>query len=158
MRAQPLHLGHARVINRMLAQCEHVTILLGSAQEHGTDKNPFSYFERRAMLRNVFGDSITVSGINDINRPDLWPEYIMGCALTRFPKLPAPDAYYAGSGIDAAPFAHTGMHIEIEVRNDLSGTKLRAIMDEGFNHWKNWVDPSNYLIVENYIKNKKRNA
>lgn len=36
MRAQPLHIGHEKVIRDMLAKCGKVTIILGSIQEQGT--------------------------------------------------------------------------------------------------------------------------
>lgn len=51
MRAQPLHIGHEKVIRDMLAKCGKVTIILGSIQEQGTARNPFSYTERKQMIK-----------------------------------------------------------------------------------------------------------
>lgn len=47
MRAQPFHIGHARLIDRMLRECEKVTIILGSIQEQGTERNPLNYTTRK---------------------------------------------------------------------------------------------------------------
>ena len=47
MRAQPLHIGHIKLINRMLDECKKVIILLGSVQEQGTERNPYPYVLRK---------------------------------------------------------------------------------------------------------------
>ena len=47
MRAQPFHIGHAKMIDKMLRECEQVTIVLGSIQEQGTERNPLNYTTRK---------------------------------------------------------------------------------------------------------------
>ena len=47
MRAQPFHIGHDKIIKQMLRDCERVTIILGSIQEQGTERNPLNYTTRK---------------------------------------------------------------------------------------------------------------
>ena len=54
MRAQPFHIGHAKMIDKMLRECEQVTIVLGSIQEQGTERNPLNYTTRKKMIQNVY--------------------------------------------------------------------------------------------------------
>ena len=54
MRAQPFHIGHQKLVDRMLKECERVTIVLGSIQEQGTPRNPLNYTTRKKMLQNIY--------------------------------------------------------------------------------------------------------
>lgn len=49
-RFQPFHLGHKRVVKDALEQANHVLILVGSAFQPRTIKNPFTYAERQEMI------------------------------------------------------------------------------------------------------------
>ena len=48
------------MINRAVELCDRVEVLIGSSNESGTSKNPFTYETREEMLKTVFGDSICV--------------------------------------------------------------------------------------------------
>ena len=49
-RFQPFHLGHKQVIKDALEQAQQVLILVGSAYQPRTIKNPFTYEERQQMI------------------------------------------------------------------------------------------------------------
>lgn len=49
-RFQPFHLGHKQVVIDALEQADHVLILVGSAFQPRTIKNPFTYGERYEMI------------------------------------------------------------------------------------------------------------
>ena len=49
-RFQPFHLGHLKVIEWILERCEKVTVVIGSSLEFSTQRNPFTYEERREMI------------------------------------------------------------------------------------------------------------
>lgn len=49
-RFQPLHKGHLHALKRVLREFDFVTIGIGSANNAGGGKNPFTYEERRRML------------------------------------------------------------------------------------------------------------
>lgn len=92
MRAQPLHIGHEKVIRDMLAKCGKVTIILGSIQEQGTARNPFSYTERKQMIKNVFdaeteSKRLRVIGLFDINNPTEWGKFVLDFLKEAFPDL-----------------------------------------------------------------------
>lgn len=50
-RFQPFHLGHLALLKRALAQAEHVAIVIGSAFQARTPRNPFTWRERAEMIR-----------------------------------------------------------------------------------------------------------
>lgn len=51
-RFQPFHNGHLSVIRQALAQAECVLVLVGSANRARDTRNPFTYLERRDMIRD----------------------------------------------------------------------------------------------------------
>lgn len=53
-RFQPIHVGHESIIRRMLDECKQIIIVIGSAQESGTEKNPFTFEQRADLIMNVF--------------------------------------------------------------------------------------------------------
>ena len=53
-RFQPIHIGHESVIRKMLDECEQIIIVIGSAQESGTERNPFTFEQRADFITNVF--------------------------------------------------------------------------------------------------------
>lgn len=64
-RFQPLHNEHIRMIEHAISLGEQTLVLVGSAFEPRTLKNPWTYQERRGMLKAVFGDRIDIAAIRD---------------------------------------------------------------------------------------------
>lgn len=56
-RFQPFHNGHAALLQQALASAPRVLVLLGSALQARTSKNPFSWEERAAMISATLDDS-----------------------------------------------------------------------------------------------------
>ena len=54
-RFQPLHNAHLEIIKRCTALTEHLVIVVGSAHQPRTYKNPFTYDEREQMIRRAAG-------------------------------------------------------------------------------------------------------
>lgn len=50
-RFQPLHRGHLEVIGKGLGLAEHLIVLIGSAWQPRSVRNPWNYAEREAMVR-----------------------------------------------------------------------------------------------------------
>ena len=63
-RFQPLHKGHEHLIQQALEVSENVLILVGSANEPRTPKNPWTFEERKKMILSTFS-TVTVSPIQD---------------------------------------------------------------------------------------------
>lgn len=55
-RFQPPHLGHLAVIRAALKQARQVIVLVGSAWQARSLRNPWRFDERRQMLRSAFDD------------------------------------------------------------------------------------------------------
>ncbi|EJW13914.1 nicotinamide mononucleotide adenylyltransferase [Paenibacillus alvei] len=51
-----LHAGHEHLINSAKEKCENLLVLVGSAQESGTTRNPFDIKKRVDMMDKLFGD------------------------------------------------------------------------------------------------------
>lgn len=165
MRAQPFHIGHRKMIDLMLKDCEQVTIILGSIQEQGTERNPFNYTTRKKMIQNVYRSSpdyprLKIIGLFDINNPAEWAEYVLDFMNESFPQLVRPDVYYAGSAYDAHWFKGAFENIEIVDRTAadfpfVTGSMVRDMIKFGDQRWKNYINPENHVLIEEYFSKKK---
>lgn len=77
-RFQTFHIGHESLVETGFKLCDRVLVLIGSAQEYGTERNPLSITTRTEVLRAIYGDAenIMIYGINDLtNENDIRPEW-----------------------------------------------------------------------------------
>lgn len=77
-RFQTFHKGHEKLVETGLLLCDRLLILVGSAQECGTERNPFNVETRIKMLRTVYGDdpNIMIYALSDMtNENDICPEW-----------------------------------------------------------------------------------
>lgn len=58
-RFQPLHIGHEAVIRSALEKVDTLIVLIGSARQARTPRNPFTYSEREDMFAKVFKHELT---------------------------------------------------------------------------------------------------
>jgi len=72
MRAEPLHLAHCDLIQRMIDDGHTPVVFLGSSQESGTERNPYTYEERTEMLKLVFPMIATEPLEDSDNEWDPW--------------------------------------------------------------------------------------
>lgn len=167
-RLQPLHLGHARTIKKMLDECSHVTLVLGSMQEYKTEKNPFTFLERRKMVHDYIysihpqfyeGEQYQITGVPDINNPQEWADFVLHVvyAQTNFLEV---DAYYAGSEYDANWFKGKVPNIEIVNRVCLdqpyvSATLVREMVMYGDPRWRDLVPETSKPFLEEYKLRRK---
>ena len=89
-RFQTVHTGHREMIETAIALCDTVGILVGSSQESGTLKNPFSYEMRKKMLYKVFGNAIRVYPLPDIGVGNTarWGLYVLENVKKDFGRSP----------------------------------------------------------------------
>ena len=77
-RFQTFHKGHESLVEMGLDLCDRLLILIGSAQECGTERNPFNINTRTKMLRCIYGNepNIMIYGLADMtNENDIRPEW-----------------------------------------------------------------------------------
>jgi len=55
-RFQPFHTGHESVIRKALQLSDKVIVLIGSAYQPRTVRNPWDFNERESLMRSVFSD------------------------------------------------------------------------------------------------------
>jgi nicotinamide-nucleotide adenylyltransferase len=148
-RFQPFHNGHLAVIKDILQHHEHVYIVIGSAQESGTDRNPFSSAEREAMIRLALSNEkihrYTVYRADDCNDDELWGQKIK--ALCRF------DVAYSNNPVVKRCLEAQGFEVrkhKFYDRAELSGTDIRKLMKED-GEWEEFVPPA----VATFIKKSR---
>jgi cytidyltransferase-like protein len=155
MRAQPLHYGHIRLIEEALKECRSVFIVLGSVQEFGTSRNPFTYSERKKMIKNYFKDNPLWERINIIGLKDIfsleWPNYVISSVLDRYPDADLTEVY-GGSKYDCDWFKdHTLIsHILDRADNNypyVSASMIRDMLMYKDVRWMNYVPKCNHQIV-----------
>lgn len=85
-RFQTFHLGHQDMIDKAAELCSTVGVFIGSSQEAGTEKNPFSYELRKSLLESVYGDRINIFPLPDIGvgNTSKWGDYVLDNVMRRF--------------------------------------------------------------------------
>ena len=166
MRAQPLHFGHTRLIDAALDVCEHVFIVLGSTQEHGTPRNPFSFGERKKMVKRYLmykGELDTVTElqftpwerVTIIGLPDIfslrWPSYVLEEIAAGFPEIKITDIF-GGSQYDVDWFKAFNLeqHIIDRTAADypfVSASMLRDMLTYRDPKWMTYVPKCNWPLV-----------
>ena len=59
-RFQTFHKGHEKLVDTGLLLCDRLLILIGSAQEYGTERNPFNINTRTKILKEIYGDRLEI--------------------------------------------------------------------------------------------------
>lgn len=155
-RWQPLHNGHIKLIQKALKECQHLTIVIGSAQDEINQRNPYTYHQRYLMIKNVFLDDLVykhrmeIVPKRDINNPPEWACNILGHVLIHSDSNDPVDVYYAGSEYDASLFKEHGIPVEItkrELSNLKSGTEIRDMILRKDNRWKEYTPEVNWSLI-----------
>lgn len=173
LRAQPFHKGHKYLIDKILFECKFSTVILGSTQESRTEKNPFTYEERREMVENVYRNHPKFSSLKIFGLPDLpkydkeryieedmsdggeWYSYVLKNIRKEVPESGDPDAFYCGNEFDGHWFDDGKIKIEKVERSKqkdyllISATEIRAMLKAGDNRWKNYIPTESLGVVEN---------
>ena len=83
-RFQPFHLGHLQAVKEILGKNEKVVIAVGSSQESRTEKNPYSFEERKGMIAEALrADGVKgfrIIGVKDFMDDERWASSITGQA------------------------------------------------------------------------------
>ena len=86
-RFQTFHRGHEEMIRCALDVCDTILLFIGSSQESGTQKNPFTYQMRHDVIAKVFKREICAKRLFIHPLPDAglgnntaWGEYVLRTA------------------------------------------------------------------------------
>lgn len=135
-RFQTLHKGHVQIMKRAAELCDELGIFIGSSQEAGTEKNPFSYEKRKELIETVMGDAVRIYPLPDIGVGNCagWGDYVLENVRKRFGK--APDVFISGREARRVSWlsdVHKENIAEIYIQKeiDISGSAMRRFMLEG---------------------------
>jgi nicotinamide-nucleotide adenylyltransferase len=171
-RMQPLHIAHMFLIAQALIECEKVYVFLGSANKHGTKRNPLPSELRLSILRDAIlnsgwskSDTERIVGVydlpdwsfeNDSNKDAnwYWGQYLYFNVVSRTQTKEF--AIYYSDGREQIESWFTADHIKKFVhirtfeRNDLfdglSATKVREAIVKGNDKYLFEFLPYNVVI------------
>jgi bifunctional NMN adenylyltransferase/nudix hydrolase len=150
-RAQPLHNAHLEIIKRCTALTDHLVVIVGSANQPRTYKNPFTFDERRQMIRRATaGLSMQVhieANTDTIYNDQAWAVRVQGIH-SKYRALGTKDAII-GHKKDESSF-YLDMFpqwesINVDEIEPLSAVNIRDLYfkrDVNFNFLKSVVPPS----------------
>lgn len=150
-RFQTFHKGHQRLVETGLTLCDRLLILVGSAQECGTVRNPLNIQTRIDMIRTVYDtDRIMIYGLSDMTdendiRPE-WGRYLLGNVDRYLYKAPELMIYGNDESrsrwFDVEDIKDTSEFIVNRGSLPISATMLRTMMvQDNRKNWMQWVDP-----------------
>lgn len=89
-RFQTFHTGHEYMIDSAVKLCDKVGVFVGSSQESGTLKNPFTYETREKILRKVFSDKIDIFPLPDIGvgNNSKWGDFVLRNVYDKYNEYP----------------------------------------------------------------------
>ena len=107
-RFQPFHKGHLLVIRECLAKCDELIVVIGSAEESHTMRNPFTAGERFQMILSSLTPEerlrVLIVPIRDVNRYSVWVNHIES-------YLPPFDIVFSNSELTRSLFKQAGYEV-----------------------------------------------
>lgn len=139
-RFQGFHKGHEMLIRKACETCDRVLVLVGSAQI----ETPFTYDERRTMIRNVFPD-IEIAPICDVGMDahETFAQHVMDTCREAFGTTP--DILIFGRE-DAHRKWIDGLDLpvlQIEKSIDIASSKLISAPN-----WQDFVSAANIPLLQ----------
>ena len=144
-RFQTFHTGHQDMVEKACAVCEKVGIFVGSSQESGTMKNPFTFSQRKKMLQKVFGDRVQIVPLPDIGVGNnaKWGDYVLQNVRARFGK--APDLLISGKEDRRLDWFDSAAGVQIAELYipktiDISATRMREFfLEDDEEAWRKYA-------------------
>jgi nicotinamide-nucleotide adenylyltransferase len=155
-RFQPFHKGHLKAIKWILKREKEIFIIIGSSQKSLTNENPFSFSERKEMIRRtLLAEKIKnfkIFGVPDFPDDIFWTKKVLRKIklkrkdVTVFTRNPWTKKCFEKIGVKVKP--HPMFY------KNLSATKIREKIAKN-KKWKSLVPRSvlNFLKEIN-VKNK----
>lgn len=128
-RFQPFHKGHVRVIEKALGSAIEVVVVVGSSFAPRTLRNPFTFEERRDMIRSVFDtDRVKIVGVLDYPYDD--NKWIAAVHRAVASVTNATDIGLIGHSKDESSyylniFPKWKNHVEVENFEGINATEIR---------------------------------
>lgn len=158
-RFQTFHKGHEKLVDTGRMLCDRLLILIGSAQECGTERNPLNINTRTKMLKEIYGDSpnIMIYGLADMTdendiRPE-WGKYLLNNVDRYIFKNPEVMIYgndeSRSAWFDKSDLKNTTELIINRAELPISATMLRQYMvADNRREWMKWVNPKLHKMYD----------
>lgn len=157
-RFQLFHKGHEFLVRRALELCNYVVVYIGSSQEQGTLKNPFSFERRKQMIAEVFPEEYKSHRLYIMPLPDIgegntpnWGKYVLNKFHSDF--LHYPDLYVTGCEKERSSWftneiAPNMDELRLTRHNiEISATDCRrALLEKDYLTWTNLVPKELYKL------------
>jgi len=151
-RFQPFHLGHLRAVEYAASRCEKLVIGIGSAQECGTDRNPFDADTRMRMIEESLKETndVDLSRVEFLKIPDFmdddkWYNYIIE-------RVQDFEVVFSGNNWVKRIFRTRGVKVVTPPwynRGEISGTKIRYMIKNG-EKWEGFVPHAVISIINQH--------
>lgn len=132
-RMQPFHNGHQAVIEQALSLAREVVVVVGSSFTARSLRNPFTFEERRAMIKAVFpSERVKVVPVSDYPLDDdKWVSAIQTVVEQTVPD--AQDVGLIGHSKDSSSyylniFPKWKNHVEVENVAGINATDIRKVL------------------------------
>lgn len=136
-RFQPFHNGHTAVIDAALKQAKEVVVVVGSSFAARNIRNPFTFEERKSMIKSVFTtERVKVVPVSDFPYDDnKWVNAIQKIVDATVPD--AKDVGLIGHSKDSTSyylniFPRWKNHVEVDDVGGINATDIRNQLLEGF--------------------------
>jgi nicotinamide-nucleotide adenylyltransferase len=149
-RFQPFHNGHLALAKQILAECDELVIVVGSAQFNYIDKDPFTAGERVLMIHEALKEAgadlsrcYVLPVANDENNAR-WIAYLRSMA-------PPFDVLYTGNDF-VKHLALSQDRISVKSpkfakKEEYNGSNIRRLMLSG-TRWKQLVPPAVARVID----------
>jgi len=146
-RFQPIHFGHMEVVKEFISKSQSFTLVIGSAQESHTMRNPFTAGERFGMIKKALADEniakVDIVPIVDVNRYSVWVSHVESF-------IPPFDTVISNNPLTRQLFAERGYNViepKMYDRSRYSGEEIRRRIIEN-ESWQDLVPKSVVRIIE----------
>lgn len=158
-RFQTFHIGHESLVETGLKLCDRILILIGSAQEAGTERNPYDVNTRTDMLKAIYGyePNIIIHGLADLTdendiRPE-WGRYLLDNVDRYIYKAPELMIYGNDESrsrwFDPEDIRDTSEFIVNRGRIPISATMVReAMVKDDRKAWMSMVNPKLHKMYD----------
>ncbi|HNZ86688.1 MAG TPA: hypothetical protein PLD95_03680 [bacterium] len=149
-RFQHVHVGHQKIVDKMLSECREAILLVGECQSYGSKRNPFNILDRIYLIKQIYGDNkrLKIGFFPDPhNTPKTereyseWGNWII--SFCQFYTGKIPDVVYGGSETKLEwIYINYKIGFEKVDRDDISATQLREYLLRGnISAWQKITDP-----------------
>ncbi|MEB3774206.1 MAG: nicotinamide-nucleotide adenylyltransferase [Desulfurococcales archaeon] len=150
-RFQPFHKGHLSIVEWGLSRgYDEVVFLVGMASENYTPRNPFTAGERIEMIRLSLRDwGIPLE--KTITATIRTLETSIGSVYYVLSYVPRVEAIMTRNPVISKIFLDTGVEVlkpPVYNRDEWRGERIRRLIAEGDDRWKDAVTPSTAEYIE----------